>query len=609
MPGIVGIISRKPAAECARAVPAMLATMRHENFHQTGTFSAPELGVFTGWVVAENTFASRQVFQNQEKSLALVFAGECFLDPATKNKLRQNGHPFSATGGDWLMPLYEELGEKFFLELNGQFSGLLIDQRQQKVFLFNDRYGVERIYWHETTEAFYFASEAKALLRIVPELRAFDREGVAQFLAFGSTLEGRTLFQDVSLLPGGSLWTFANGQCERKKYFSPAQWEQQPAPSEKEFAGRFEATLKKILPRYFESESKIGLSLTAGLDMRMIMACRPASALTPVCYTFDEAKRTTLDARIAAKVAATCGLDHHIIRMGADFFKNFARHAERTIYISDGYFGVTGAHEIYLNQLARAFAPVRLGGAFGGEILREVSTFKPCLPSGQLTNPEFQQSLDGYTRHFAAVTHHPVTFAAFKEIPWNIFGSPAICRSQLNFRTPYLDNEIVALAYQIPANLRKSSYLPMEVVRNNDAALSRIPTDMGYAGDANGVTIAARRLFCKATFKLDYLYNEGMPSALSPFDPMFNWCASSLGVLGLHKYLHYRRWFRGELADYINDATATCRRQDSEFWNADFLAQMVRDHISGRGNYVREINAVLTLGTVQRLLFREMPNN
>ena len=197
MPGIVGIISRKPAAENARLVQTMAASMRHESFYVAGNFSARELGVCAGWIAHENSFAAKQVFQNEQKDITLIFSGECFVAAETKNRLKQNGHSFSETGGDCLPHLYEELGEKIFATLNGLFSGLLIDTRQKKVFLFNDRYGMERIYWHETADTFYFASEAKALLRILPELREFDAEGAAQFLTFGSTLDWRTLFRGI----------------------------------------------------------------------------------------------------------------------------------------------------------------------------------------------------------------------------------------------------------------------------------------------------------------------------------------------------------------------------------------------------------------------------
>src|ERR1051325_389428 len=106
MPGIVGIISRQPVAECERRVKTMVATLRHETFHTSGTFSAPELGVFGGWVAHENSFADRQVFQNEPKDIALLFAGECFIEAETKARLKQQGCRFTSDG-EYLIQLYE----------------------------------------------------------------------------------------------------------------------------------------------------------------------------------------------------------------------------------------------------------------------------------------------------------------------------------------------------------------------------------------------------------------------------------------------------------------------------------------------------------------------
>jgi len=178
----------------------MTSSMEYESFYHSGVYSVPEMGIYAAWVAPENSFASSQPFVNEKRDVVLLFSGECFADPETRTDLQQKGHQLGQAAGSWLVHLYEEEGDCFFEKLNGPFSGLIIDKRQNKAYLFNDRYGVERIYWHETEDALFFASEAKALLRVLPELREFDQEGVTQFLAFGCTLEGRTLFRGVRLV-------------------------------------------------------------------------------------------------------------------------------------------------------------------------------------------------------------------------------------------------------------------------------------------------------------------------------------------------------------------------------------------------------------------------
>jgi asparagine synthase (glutamine-hydrolysing) len=587
----------------------MVATMNHEAFYVSGVYSASEMGIYAGWVAHENSFAADQVFLNEQRDIALILSGECFVGPETITALRSKRHHIEGGRAAWLVHLYEEEGDAFFEKLNGLFSGLLIDKRSRKAFLFNDRYGMERIYWHEVGGEFYFASEAKALLRVLANLRRFDSDGVAQFLAFGCTTGSRTLFRGVELLPGASLWTFDAGHCHKGKYFSPESWEQQPALAPEAFESRFQETFKRILPRYFESESKIGISLTAGLDCRMIMAGLPQTSQRPVCYTFGGETGETLDVRLARRVAEVCGLEHWTLRIGPDFFSNFADLADRTVYVTDGCFGICGAHEIYMNRQARSLASIRLTGNYGSEVLRGISTFKPIGLSAALVNPEFHRPVKACIREFAARQTHAVTFAAFREIPWNLFGSLAAGCSQTRFRSPYLDNEIVALAYQASESERKSQLPGLRFVRNNRVELGRISTDKGYVSGASGPMEMMRRGFSRVTFKLDYFYNEGLPRWLCPLDPVFRPLSTALGLIGLHKHLHYRSWFRRELADYIMGRLADAQTRRSQFWDSDFVRIIGGEHLRGRRNFVNEINTVLTLNAIERLLFRDhIPN-
>ena len=157
MPGIAGIFSKRPAVECETIVRAMTRSMIHEKFYCSGFCGELEMGVYAGWVALDGSFVSNQPFGDADGNVTLVFSGECFGRRA-----------------EALIDLYKNEGGEFFDKLNGLFSGLMVDRQKGAAFLFNDRYGVDRVYVHEKDDDVYFASEAKALLRVLPELRAFD---------------------------------------------------------------------------------------------------------------------------------------------------------------------------------------------------------------------------------------------------------------------------------------------------------------------------------------------------------------------------------------------------------------------------------------------------
>ena len=156
----------------------------------------------------------------------------------------------NASSGVSLSALYATQGDRFVAELNGLFAGLLIDRARRQALLFNDRYGSERLYSYDKNGVTYFASEAKALLAVLPELRAFDDTGVAQFLAFGSTLGGHTLFRGLKLVPGGSLWRFTpGGSVERNATSNLQSGKRCRTLSAASFESAFADTFDQVLPR------------------------------------------------------------------------------------------------------------------------------------------------------------------------------------------------------------------------------------------------------------------------------------------------------------------------------------------------------------------------
>ena len=173
LPGLTGIIAKNFGDEQKAALRQMVKCMGHESFYVSGAHIDEQLGVGIGWANHQGTFSDCLPVWNERRDVCLFFTGEHFGEHQSElGELRAKGHQCDAPDASYLVHLYEEEGLDGFLEkLNGWFSGVLLDLREGKVVLFNDRYGLGRIYFHEEAEAFYFASEAKSLLKVLPKLR------------------------------------------------------------------------------------------------------------------------------------------------------------------------------------------------------------------------------------------------------------------------------------------------------------------------------------------------------------------------------------------------------------------------------------------------------
>ena len=227
MPGIVGLLTKMPGQWAQSQMLQMVEAIRHEPFYTTGTWVDESLGVAVGWAARKNSFCDGMPVCDESGDVVLVFSGEEFPEPGMASSLTQRGHTLNPEGPSYLAHLYEE-DPSFPAGLNGRFHGLLIDRRLGTAMLFNDRYGMQRIYYHESKEAFYFAAEAKAILAVRPELRSIDPRGLGEFVACGCVLENRTLFEGIHVLPPGAAWVFRDRLIERKgTYFEPSDWENQ----------------------------------------------------------------------------------------------------------------------------------------------------------------------------------------------------------------------------------------------------------------------------------------------------------------------------------------------------------------------------------------------
>jgi asparagine synthase (glutamine-hydrolysing) len=605
MRGIAGIIGIKPSAARSCAVAQMGQRLRHDPTWVLGSLSNEELGLSIAWVCSEKSRCLPS--WNETNDICLVFAGENFGEQAEIARLKACGHRFQSDDVSYLVHLYEEKGLDFLSDINGRFCGLLLDLRESKAVLFNDRYGLGRIYYHERGDALYFSSEAKSLLKILPDLRKLDPAGLGEFFSCGCVLRNRSLFSGVSILPGGSKWEFTPGcRVKKKLYFAKEEWENQPLLSHEDYYEKVRSTFARILPRYFRGDNEVGVSLTGGLDSRMIMAWATPFAGKLPCYTFGGIYRDCADVKLARLVAETCQQQYETIRVGSEFLSQFPALAEKAVYVSDGTMDVSGSVELYVNRLARQIAGIRLTGNYGSEVLRGHIAFKPVSLHEPLFQREFMSRIQEAASIYAGeAKDRRQSFILFKQVPWHHYARLSVEQSLLTVRTPYLDNDLARLVYQAPADAVTNSAICMRLVADGNPALTRFGTDRAISWNPRPVVSKAHKIYQELAARAEYTFDYGMPQWLSRVNHLFAPLHFERLFLGRHKFYHFRVWYRDELSPYLREVLLDSRTLARPYLCGRSLKRIVTSHLAGNGNYTLEVHRLLTAELIQRIFIEQ----
>jgi asparagine synthase (glutamine-hydrolysing) len=570
-----------------------------EDASADGDYRCEQLVAHVGWT--HRGYEAPCIGWNRRRDLCLVFVGEDF---DLKQKIAALGTHSEAPESDAesLLRLYEKEGPDFVAALNGRFAGLLFDLRTGAVSLFNDRYGLNRLYIHEAIDGVAFSSEAKSLLAVLPQSREIDQQGLAEFFSVGCVLQNRTLFKNISLLPPASWWTFQrDGTLRRGRYFDPRTWENQEPVSATEYEARLADVFGRVAPKYLGGRAPVAMSLTGGLDSRMLLAWAPADPGKLPCYTFGGPYRDCADVRIARRLARIVQQPHTTIRIEKDFFASFASLAENTIRATDGAMDISGAVELYANRRARQIAPIRLTGNYGSELLRSNVAFRPGTLDQSLFTPEFRRLIDGAAETYRTeAAGQRLSFIAFKQVPWHHYGRLAAECSQLTPRSPFLDNELVALAYRAPAQLAGSAGPILQLIATGNPSLDAVASDRALRARPTPLLGSIQKHWQEFTAKAEYAYDYGMPQWLARADAKLKAFQLERLFLGRHKFYHFRIWYRDQLSDTLRNQFSL--REQPSCYISGAAERVINEHISGRANRTLELHKLLTVQLISCLL-------
>ncbi len=277
MCGIAGILSfdGDPARVGRARLKAMAEALAHRGPDGSGFFidtSRHEIGLAHARLSIIDLAGGRQPIGNEDGSIQVVFNGEIFNYLELREQLVRRGHRFSTSSDtEVLVHLYEEEGDDFVHQLNGQFALALWDGRKRRLVLVRDRPGILPVYYLHTASELVFGSEIKALLAVAARPRV-NPEALRQVMTMWAPLSPETLFENVFEVEPGQIVTVADGHLRKRYYW---RWElprdgEGRAGRDADLAEELVALLDDATRIRLRADVPVGAYLSGGLDSSVL---------------------------------------------------------------------------------------------------------------------------------------------------------------------------------------------------------------------------------------------------------------------------------------------------------------------------------------------------
>ena len=270
-------------------------------------------------IIDTNT-ASNQPMEDVSKRYSIVFNGEIYNYKTLKKDLVEKGYEFNnASDTEVLMNGYDCYGTAFLNKLNGFFAFVIYDKQEKTTLVARDRIGIKPLLFYKKENAFYFASEMKALLEFdIP--REIDHTSLYTYLQLNYVPEPHSMIKGVKKLkPGHYLKIDAQNRVQKIPFYQvdyPKVDAQYLDLSYDQAKGRFLEILDRSVERRMVADVPLGTFLSGGIDSSLVtaLASRKVNNLSTFSIGFKDDPHFD-ETEFALAVAKKFKTNHHVFSL------------------------------------------------------------------------------------------------------------------------------------------------------------------------------------------------------------------------------------------------------------------------------------------------------
>lgn len=321
MCGIAGFLSTGAARPGEEILRAMGDALAHRGPDASGSFLSPDGRVGLSHrrlSILDLSPAGAQPMFSTDGSLVVSFNGEVFNFREIREELAGRGHAFrGGSDTEVMLAAFREWGvEAAVRRFIGMFAIALWDTEARKLFLVRDRLGIKPLYLARRPGMLLFASTLSALPAYPGFPREVDRAALQYYLEFQYVPAPHAIYRGVEkVLPGHIVEIGRDGEIADRPYWDLFDhWGKagdRPRTAE-EYEEELSALLDSSIRYRMISDVPLGAFLSGGIDSSLVVALMRKASSGPV-KTFSIGFRESGydESRHARAVASHLGTDHH----------------------------------------------------------------------------------------------------------------------------------------------------------------------------------------------------------------------------------------------------------------------------------------------------------
>lgn len=525
MCGIAGIYyfdsAPRPPKDLSAGVPEMLAAISHRgpDFTDYATYRGKcTLGMNRLAIV--NKEREQMPYTNADDSMALVYNGQFYNYRDYENRLRRK-YPYKCNSDtETLLHCFEEYGLPILDEINGMYAIALYDAAKDELTLIRDKAGEKFLYFFEDEEKVIFASEIKAILRL---LKPVEQSCMAYEL-FEACLGGETLMKGIKLLEPGHYLRFSGRKRSYVCYWNLLdKLIEVPDDREKIKRDLTELMVDAVAVRTSVSAYPYCCLVSGGVDSALIACIKKPEYLFTVTYDGEGLGSEFSEFEYARSVAEYIGKELVVVRPTKEDFETYR---ETIAYHLDTPATWTGFNYFMIFREVAKVSRVALMGEgmdelFGGyhryhflyhdqqilqlEALDNYSYLinkyygdpadryiKLINRSDKLSIPEYERFIKSlvvpYFEFFDDVVHAMGAFDFYNtmQIMLQMADRMSMAHS-VESRSPFLDHRLIQYAFSMPSKYKINHGVTKEIIK--DIARQFIPKSVTDRKDKRGFLV------------------------------------------------------------------------------------------------------------------------